>query len=99
MGNNIGRADLSALLCEKKSFNKQTATHLLETILKTIIDTLSEGQSIKIPRFGTFSVKHKSSRPGRNPRTGEEVEITSRRVVTLRPSPLFKEKLDSRHVL
>lgn len=99
MGKSIGRAELIALLCEQKGFNKQTATALLETIIKTIIDNLSQGKDIKIPGFGTFSVRHKSSRPGRNPRTGEEVEITPRRVVTLRPSPLFKEKLDSNNAL
>jgi integration host factor subunit alpha len=95
MAKSMGRAELVALLSEKKNLSKQVATCLLDAIIKTIIDNLSQGKSIKIPGFGTFSVRHKNSRPGRNPRTGEEVEITSRKVVTLRTSPLFKEKLDT----
>ncbi len=99
MAKSIGRAELVALLCEKKNLNKQAATDILDTIIKAIIENLSQGKSIKIPGFGTFSVRHKNSRPGRNPKTGEKVEITSRKVVTLRPSPHFKEKLDSKHAV
>lgn len=98
MAKNTGRAELIGLICEKRGISKQTSTELLDSIIKTIIDSLAQGKNIKIPGFGTFSVRQKTPRPGRNPRTGQQVEITARKVVTLRPSALFKEKLDSSYV-
>lgn len=96
---NFGRSELIHLLIEKMGLSKQSATEMLDSILKTIIKSLNEGHSIKIPGFGTFVVREKLSRPGRNPRSGEDAEISARRVVTLRPSPLFKKKLDDTHAL
>ena len=96
---NFGRSEIISLLIEKMGLNKQTATEMLDGILKTMIQSLNEGHSIKIPGFGTFSVREKLSRPGRNPRTGKDAEISARRVVTLSPSPLFKKKLDDTHAV
>lgn len=96
---NFGRSELINLLIEKMGLNKQTATEMLDGILKTMVQSLNEGYSIKIPGFGTFSVREKLSRPGRNPRTGKAAEVSARRVVTLRPSPLFKKKLDDTHAV
>ncbi|MBY0462207.1 MAG: integration host factor subunit alpha [Alphaproteobacteria bacterium] len=96
---NFGRSELIHLLIKKMGLNKQTATEMLDNILMTMVKSLNEGHSIKIPGFGTFVVREKSPRPGRNPRTGKDAEISARRVVTLRPSPLFKKKLDDTHVV
>ncbi|MBY0281983.1 MAG: integration host factor subunit alpha [Alphaproteobacteria bacterium] len=96
---NFGRSELIHLLIKKMGLNKQTATEMLDNILMTMVKSLNEGHSIKIPGFGTFAVREKQPRPGRNPRTGKDAEISARRVVTLRPSPLFKKKLDDIHVV
>lgn len=97
--NSFGRAQLIRLLTEKMGLNKQASTQMLESILKTVINSLSDGQSIKIPGFGTFLVREKSTRPGRNPRNGKDVKVSARRVVTLRPSPLFRKKIENDDML
>lgn len=96
---NFGRSELIHLLIEKMGLNKHTAAEMLDGILNIMIQSLNEGHSIKIPGFGTFSVREKSSRLGRNPRNGQEAEISARRVVTLKTSPLFRKKLDDTYVL
>ncbi|NOY64878.1 MAG: integration host factor subunit alpha [Nitrospirae bacterium] len=86
------RADLAQEIFERVGLPKKEAHEIIELILKTIIDTLSEGESVKISGFGTFTVRKKTPRIGRNPRTGQEIEITARRVVTFRPSNLLDAK-------
>lgn len=86
------RADLAQEIFERVGLPKKEAHEIIELILKTIIDTLSEGESVKISGFGTFTVRKKTPRIGRNPRTGQEIEITARRAVTFRPSNLLDAK-------
>ncbi|HHN64735.1 MAG TPA: integration host factor subunit alpha [Nitrospirae bacterium] len=86
------RADLAQEIFERVGLPKKEAHEIIELILKTIIDTLKEGESVKISGFGTFTVRKKTPRIGRNPRTGQEIEITARRVVTFRPSNLLDAK-------
>jgi integration host factor subunit alpha len=66
---------------------------LVESVLDHISDALVKGEQVKISSFGTFSVRNKSARVGRNPKTGEEVPINPRRVLTFRPSHLMKDRV------
>jgi integration host factor subunit alpha len=88
------KADIVNTLFEKVGLPKKEAQDIIEIILSTMKETFVEGESIKISGFGTFNVRKKSSRRGRNPKTGEEIEITPRRVVTFRPSNQLKEMIE-----
>ncbi len=86
------RADLAQEIFERVGLPKREAQEIIEIILKTMMDALKEGETVKISGFGTFTVRKKTPRMGRNPRTGEEIEISARRVVTFRPSNLLRVK-------
>lgn len=85
------KADIVSEVFEKVGLPKQEAEELVEMILDMIKQTLKEGEMVKLSGFGNFIVRSKNSRKGRNPKTGEEIEITPRRVVSFRPSMIFKE--------
>jgi len=73
---------------------KQTMSKaLIDSILNKVSNTLQAGEDVKIPSFGSFTVRRKTARMGRNPRTGESAEITPRQVVVFRPSQQFKQAL------
>jgi integration host factor subunit alpha len=84
------KADLADKLYEEIGLPKKEATSIVETLFDSMKNILSEGESIKITGFGTFLVRKKGSRKGRNPKTGDELEIEQRRVVTFKPSLQFK---------
>lgn len=84
------KADLADKLYEKVGLPKKEATTIVETLFDSMKNILSEGESIKITGFGTFLVRKKGSRKGRNPKTGDELEIEQRKVVTFKPSLQFK---------
>jgi integration host factor subunit alpha len=84
------KADLADRLYEKVGLPKKEATAIVETLFDSMKNILSEGESIKITGFGTFLVRKKNARRGRNPKTGDELEIEQRRVVTFKPSLQFK---------
>ena len=84
------KAELADRLYEKVGLPKKEATSIVETLFDSMKSILAEGESIKITGFGTFLVRKKSSRKGRNPKTGAELEIEQRRVVTFKPSLQFK---------
>ncbi|MBQ27829.1 MAG: integration host factor subunit alpha [Nitrospiraceae bacterium] len=84
------KADLAHELFEKVGISKRDATHIVNSVFSSIRETLQKGESVKITGFGCFMVRSKGSRKGRNPRTGEEIGITPRRVVSFRPSQVFK---------
>jgi integration host factor subunit alpha len=88
------KADIVNLVFEKVGLPKNEAQEMVETVFDTIKQTLIAGESIKISGFGTFNVRKKNSRIGRNPKTKEEVEITSRRVVTFKASDQLKELIE-----
>ena len=73
--------------------NKREAKELVDSFFDTIKKLLSQGKEVKLSGFGNFQLKDKSSRPGRNPRTGEVVEITARRVVTFKSGQKLKESM------
>ena len=92
----ITKADLVESVYRKVGFSKKESLDLVETVFETIKGTLERGESVKISTFGTFSVRSKNRRIGRNPKTGEEVPILPRRVLVFRPSQVLKKRV-SRH--
>jgi integration host factor subunit alpha len=89
------KADIVEALYEKVGFSKKEAADLVELVFDTIKSTLSQGQKIKISGFGNFVVREKRSRIGRNPQTGESIEITARRVLTFRPSQVLRAEVNA----
>ncbi len=85
------KADIANEIYEQIGLSKKEAAEIIETILNTIKGVLQKGETVKIAGFGNFVVRSKRSRKGRNPKTGEEIGITPRRVVTFRPSQVFKK--------
>jgi integration host factor subunit alpha len=86
----LTRADLVSTIYEEFGLSKTDGADLLEQVLDLIGDTLQAGEPVKLSTFGTFSVRHKAERMGRNPKTGEEAPIAARRVVVFKPSRNLK---------
>jgi len=91
----LTRMDLSEAVFREVGLSRNESSDLVEGILKHLSDALVKGESVKISSFGTFSVRSKTARVGRNPKTGEEVPITPRRVLSFRPSHLMKDRVNS----
>ena len=88
------KADLADKIYEEVGLSKKEASGVVELLFDNMKNILSEGESIKITGFGTFLVRKKSARRGRNPKTGEEIQIEQRRVVTFKPSLQFKSLVE-----
>ncbi|MBX3457903.1 MAG: integration host factor subunit alpha [Candidatus Paracaedibacteraceae bacterium] len=88
--NTITRADLVANLVDRFDLDKIVAVKMLESVLNVITTTLATGDSVKISGFGSFNIREKNERVGRNPRTGVEAKITARNVISFKASPIFK---------
>jgi integration host factor subunit alpha len=84
------KADLADKVYEKVGLSRKEAVEMIEVLFESMKGILSEGESIKITGFGTFLVRKKGTRRGRNPKTGAELQITQRKVVTFKPSLQFK---------
>jgi len=82
---------------EEQYITRGRATSVVETTLEIIKDTLARGEDILISGFGKFNVRGKNQRMGRNPATGEQLTLPSRKVVTFSPSPRLKKRLNGRH--
>lgn len=93
--NTLTRMDLSEALFREVGLSRNESADLVESVLGHMSDALVRGESVKISSFGTFSVRSKTARMGRNPKTGDEVPITPRRVLTFRPSHLMKERVNA----
>jgi integration host factor subunit alpha len=89
------KADLVNHIYEQVGLSKKEASDMVEVLFETIKESLAQGGSIKLSGFGTFSVRNKGSRRGRNPKTGVEIEIEPRRVVTFKPSVQFKTQVEN----
>jgi len=89
------KADIANQICEKVGIPKTESMDLVEFVLDCMKETLKKGDAVKIAGFGNFMVRSKGERKGRNPRTGEEIAITPRRVVTFRASQIFKKYVNS----
>jgi integration host factor subunit alpha len=89
----ITKADLVESVYRKVGFSKKESLDLVETVFETIKGTLERGESVKISGFGKFEVRYKRPRRGRNPQTGQEIEITARRVLSFKPSQVLRDAL------
>lgn len=89
------RLDLSEAVYREVGLSRNESSDLVESILQHVSDALVQGESVKISSFGTFSVREKSARMGRNPKTGEEVPIEPRRVLVFRPSHILKDRINA----
>ena len=89
----LTRMDLSEAVFREVGLSRNDASHMVESVLTHISDALVRGEPVKISSFGTFTVRDKTARVGRNPKTGEEVPIQPRRVLTFRPSHLMKDRV------
>lgn len=89
----LTRMDLSEAVFREVGLSRNESSDLVERVIELMSDALVDGGQVKISSFSTFSVRAKSERIGRNPKTGEEVPITPRRVLSFRPSHLMKERV------
>lgn len=90
----LTKAELAELLFEQVGLNKREAKDMVETFFDEIRDSLERGKAVKLSGFGNFQLRDKQQRPGRNPKTGEEIPITARRVVTFHASQKLKEMVE-----
>lgn len=93
----LTRADLAEAVYKKVGLSRLESSKLVETVLEEISQAAIAGESIKLSSFGTFAVRSKNERVGRNPKTGEEVPITSRRVMVFKPSNILKSRVLDDH--
>ncbi len=91
---NVTRKELALSVNEKLGVSQRNAAEMVDTIFATMKETLINGESLKLVQFGTLSVRDKSPRRGRNPRTGESMTITKRKMVSFRPSKRLRERLN-----
>jgi integration host factor subunit alpha len=94
----LTKAELAELLFEQVGLNKREAKDMVETFFGEIRDALERGAEVKLSGFGNFQLRDKPQRPGRNPKTGEEIPITARRVVTFHASQKLKAMVDDLHI-
>ena len=93
----LTKADLADLLFEQVGLNKREAKDMVEAFFEEVRTALEIGDSVKLSGFGNFELRKKSERPGRNPKTGEEIPITARRVVTFHASQKLKSKVEEHY--
>ncbi len=89
----LTRMDLAESVFREVGLSRNESASLVESVLQHVSDALASGETVKISSFGTFSLREKSARVGRNPKTGDEVPISPRRVLTFRPSHLMKDRV------
>ena len=94
----LTKAEMAEMLFERVGLNKREAKDMVETFFEEIIQALGQGRSVKLSGFGNFQLRDKPQRPGRNPKTGEAIAISARRVVTFHASQKLKEQIDSGQV-
>lgn len=92
----LTKADIIESVYEKVGFSKKEASDIVELVFDTLKTTLEKSEKIKISGFGNFVVRHKRPRIGRNPQTGEEIEISERRVLTFKPSQVLKAAINKK---
>ncbi|WP_233345390.1 integration host factor subunit alpha [Litorimonas taeanensis] len=91
----VTRADLAEAVYREIGLSRTESSELVESVIDYICEALLKGENVKLAGFGTFSLRDKKERIGRNPKTGEEVPITSRRVLVFKPSQVLRERVDS----
>ncbi len=91
----LTKADMAERLYEELGLNKREAKEMVEAFFDEISNSLSHNEQVKLSGFGNFDLRDKRQRPGRNPKTGEEIPISARRVVTFRPGQKLKQKVET----
>ena len=92
--NALSKAELAEMLIEKGDFSRQDARVLVEKFFEAVRQALEQGQHVKLSGFGNFILRDKNQRPGRNPKTGEEIPVSARRVVTFKPGMKLKKRIE-----
>ena len=95
MHNNLTRKELSETLANQLGFSQSNCAQIVDSFFDNLKKTMVEGQSVKLVHFGTFTVRNKSPRRGRNPLTGETITIKKRQAVSFRPSKKLREQVNS----
>lgn len=90
----LTRADLTEAIYEEIGLSRNESAELVESVLEEVASCLVDGENVKISSFGSFLVRQKNGRMGRNPKTGEEVPIDPRRVLVFRPSQVMKDRIN-----
>lgn len=93
-GKTVTRVDLSEAVYSKVGLSRTESAAFVELVLKEITDCLERGETVKLSSFGSFVVRHKGERIGRNPKTGTEVPISPRRVMVFKPSAILKQRIN-----
>lgn len=91
----LTKADIADRLFEEVGLNKREAKEFVDAYFETIRMALEEGDNVKLSGFGNFQLREKKQRPGRNPKTGEEIPISARRVVTFRPGQKLRSRVEA----
>ncbi|SRR5690554_1684018 len=91
----LTKAGMAEHLFDELGLNKREAKEIVEAFFEEIRQALEEGEQVKLSGFGNFDLRDKSERPGRNPKTGEEIPISARRVVTFRPGQKLKARVEA----
>jgi integration host factor subunit alpha len=97
MSSTLTKAELADLLFDKVGLNKREAKDMVEAFFEEIRQSLEAGESVKLSGFGNFQLRDKPQRPGRNPKTGEEIPISARRVVTFHASQKLKGMVEANY--
>ena len=91
----LTKADMAEALFDELGLNKREARELVDLFFEELREALASGEQVKLSGFGNFDLRDKSERPGRNPKTGEEIPISARRVVTFRPGQKLKARVEA----
>lgn len=94
LGGSMTKADIIEKVYLKTGFSKKESAEIVEEVFDLVKNTVAKGEKIKLAGFGNFVVKEKATRRGRNPQTGEEIEISSRRILTFKPSQVLKSAIN-----
>ena len=95
MSSTLTRADLTEAIYEEVGLSRNESADLVESVLEEVASCLVNGENVKVSSFGSFLVRQKNGRMGRNPKTGEEVPIAPRKVLVFRPSQVMKDRINS----
>ena len=91
----LTKAELAEGLFENVGLNKREAKEFIDALFETLRGALENGRQVKLSGFGNFELRHKNERPGRHPKTGEEIPISARRVVTFRPGQKLRARVET----
>lgn len=94
MSSNVTRKELAVAVNEQLGVSQRNSSDIVDTVFAVLKDSLVDGESVKLVQFGTLTVRDKSPRRGRNPRTGESMTITKRQMISFRPSKQLRDRLN-----